>query len=137
MSVHASQVRMPIAEIPTEYGARREGSVSKLRTFHDAFRILRTIAMLFKEIQPARFFGAIALLLVALSIVIGYPLLETYMKTGLVPRIPTAILITGMVLLAGVAFGSGLVLDSVARGRLESKRMTYLGFSVPKWEKQD
>jgi len=131
MSVHASQVRMPVAEIQTDYGARQAGSVSKLRTFHDAFRILRTIAGLFKEIQPARFFGTIAMLLVALSLLLGYPLLETYMQTGLVPRLPTAILITGIVLLAGVVFGSGLVLDSVARGRLEMKRMIYLGYSLP------
>lgn len=130
MSVHASQVRMPIAEIPTEYGARQEGSVSKLRTFHDAFRILRTIAMLFKEIQPARFYGAIALILVLIALLLGYPLIGTYMQTGLVPRIPTAVLVTGIFLLAGVAFGSGLVLDSVARGRLEMKRMMYLGYSV-------
>ncbi len=115
----------------TEYGARQAGSTSKLRTFRDAFRILRTIAMLFKEIQPARFFGAIAAVLLVMSMLIGYPLLQTYMQTGLVPRVPTAILITGMVLLAGVTFGSGLVLDSVARGRLEMKRMTYLGFALP------
>jgi len=131
MSVHASQLRMPIAEMQTEYGARQAGSTSKLRTFRDAFRILRTIAMLFKEIKPARFFGAIAILLLLMSMLIGFPLFETYMQTGLVPRVPTAILITGMVLLAGVTFGSGLVLDSVAHGRLEMKRMTYLGFSLP------
>ena len=131
MSVHASQIRMPIAEIETDYGERQEGSVSKLRTFHDAFRILRTIAMLFKEIQPARFYGIIAFFLVLLSCVLGLPLLETYLSTGLVPRFPTAILITGIVLLAGVAFGSGLVLDRVARGRLEMKRMMYLSFSIP------
>ncbi|MBC7750336.1 MAG: glycosyl transferase, partial [Candidatus Saccharibacteria bacterium] len=130
MSVHASQVRMPIAEIQTEYGARQEGSVSKLRTFRDAFRILKTIALLFKEIQPARFYGGIAVLLLLISLVLGYPLLDTYMHTGLVPRIPTAILVTGIILLAGVSFGSGLVLDSVARGRLEMKRMVYLGFSL-------
>ena len=131
MSVHASQVRMPIAEIETDYGERQEGSVSKLRTFHDAFRILRMIAMLYKEIQPARFYGAIACSLVFLAGLMGLPLLNTYLETGLVPRLPTAILITGIVLLAGVAFGSGLVLDSVARGRLEMKRMMYLSFSVP------
>ncbi|MES2831344.1 MAG: glycosyltransferase [Pseudomonadota bacterium] len=130
MSVHASQVRMPIAEIQTDYGARQEGSVSKLRTFHDAFRILRTIVMLFKEIQPARFYGVIALLLMLMAGLLGFPLVETYMQTGLVPRIPTAILVTGIILLAGVAFGAGLVLDSVARGRLEMKRMQYLGYSL-------
>lgn len=129
MSVHASEIRMPICEMPTNYGARQEGSVSKLRTFHDAFRILRTIARLFKEIQPAKYYGAIAGGLMMIALLLGYPLLDTYMHTGLVPRIPTAILVTGIVLLAGVAFGSGLVLDSVARGRLEMKRMMYLGYS--------
>ncbi len=137
MSVHASQVRMPIAELQTEYGARQEGSVSKLRTFHDAFRILRTIVMLFKEIQPARFYGVIALLLMLMAGVLGFPLVETYRETGLVPRIPTAILVTGTILLAGVAFGAGLVLDSVARGRLEMKRMQYLGYSVGRWRGKD
>ena len=126
MSVHASQLRMPIAEIPTDYGARQEGSTSKLRTFRDAFRILRTLLLLFKEIYPARFYGIIALLLGAASIVISVPLFLTYLETGLVPRFPTAILVTGMMLLAAISLGGGMVLDSVARGRLEHKRLFYL-----------
>ena len=126
MSVHASQLRMPIAEIPTQYGARQEGSTSKLRTFHDALRILRTFLLLFKEIRPARFYGIIALLLSASSISISLPLLLTYIETGLVPRLPTAILATGMMLLAAVSLVGGVVLDSVARGRLEHKRLFYL-----------
>ena len=130
MSVHACQVRMPVAEIPTEYGARQEGSVSKLRTFHDAFRILRTFFLLFKEIQPVKFFGTIAAVLTALSLILGYPLLATYMETGLVPRFPTAILITGLMLMASVSVVAGLILDSVARGRLELKRMVYLGLPI-------
>jgi hypothetical protein len=131
MSVHASQVRMPVAEIETNYGAREEGSVSKLRTFHDAFRILRTLFMLFKEIKPAKFFGVIAGSLAILSLMLGYPLLETYMETGLVPRFPTAILITGLMLLSAISLVAGLILDSVARGRLENKRMIYLGLTSP------
>lgn len=130
MSVHACQVRMPVAEIETEYGARQEGSVSKLRTYHDAFRILKTFFLLFKEIQPVKFFGAIACLLTALSLLLGYPLLVTYMETGLVPRFPTAILVTGMMLMASVSMVAGLILDSVARGRLEFKRMVYLGLPI-------
>ena len=126
MSVHASQVRMPVAEIETDYGAREEGSVSKLRTFHDAFRILRTLFMLFKEIKPAKFFGLISGVLALFSLILGYPLLQTYMETGLVPRFPTAILVTGMMLLSAIALVAGLILDSVARGRLENKRMIYL-----------
>ncbi len=127
MSVHASQLRMPIAEIPTQYGARQEGSASKLRTFRDAFRILTTFLLLYKEIRPVWFFGSIAVILGATSLVISVPLLMTYLETGLVPRFPTAILATGMMLLAGVSLGGGLVLDSVARGRLEHKRLVYLG----------
>jgi glycosyltransferase involved in cell wall biosynthesis len=130
MSVHACQVRMPVAEIETEYGARQEGSVSKLRTFHDAFRILRTFFLLYKEIQPVKFFGAISGMLAVVALLLGYPLLVTYTETGLVPRFPTAILVTGLVLMAAITLISGLILDSVARGRLELKRMVYLGMSI-------
>ena len=126
MSVHASQMRMPIAEMETDYGSREEGSVSKLNTFRDAFRILRALVILFKEIQPARFFGLIATALVVLALVLGYPLFDTYRETGLVPRFPTAILATGLILLAAIALVAGLILDSVAAGRLEYKRLAYL-----------
>jgi glycosyltransferase involved in cell wall biosynthesis len=129
MSVHASQLRMPVAEIKTNYGAREEGSVSKLRTFRDAFRIFGTFLLLFKEIQPARFFGTIAFLLILFSLGLAYPVLETYLKTGLVPRFPTAILATGLMVLAAISLVSGLILDSVARGRLEYKRLIYLSLS--------
>lgn len=131
MSVHASQVRMPVAEIETDYGAREEGSVSKLRTFHDAFRILRTLFLLFKEIKPVKFFGVIAAALGLLAFILGYPLLTTYMETGLVPRFPTAILVTGLALLSAISLVAGLILDSVARGRLENKRMIYLSLTPP------
>lgn len=126
MSVHASQLRMPIAEIPTNYGARQEGSVSKLRTVRDALRILFTFLILFKEIRPARFFGTLAVGLSAIAVALALPLLLTYLETGLVPRFPTAILATGLVLMASVFTVSGLILDSVARGRLEQKRMWYI-----------
>jgi glycosyltransferase involved in cell wall biosynthesis len=127
MSVHASQLRMPIAEIPTAYGAREAGSSSKLRTFRDGWRILTTFLMLFKEIRPARFFGTIAAVLGSVSLLLGAPLLLTYLETGLVPRFPTAILATGLMLMAALSLGIGLMLDSVARGRLEQKRLVYLG----------
>jgi glycosyltransferase involved in cell wall biosynthesis len=129
MSVHASQLRMPVSEIETRYGAREEGSVSKLRTFRDAFRILGTFLLLYKEIQPARFFGAIAAFLALVSLGLAYPLLGTYLETGLVPRFPTAILATSLMVLAAVSLTCGLILDSVARGRLEYKRLLYLGLS--------
>ena len=129
MSVHASQLRMPVAEIETKYGAREEGSASKLRTVQDAFRILGTFILLYKEIQPARFFGTVAAVLTLVSFGLAYPLLGTYLETGLVPRFPTAILVTGLMVLAAISLVSGLILDSVARGRLEYKRLLYLGLS--------
>jgi hypothetical protein len=129
MSVHASQLRMPVSEIETTYGAREDGSVSKLRSFRDAFRILGTFILLYKEIQPARFFGVIAVFLALVSLILGYPILETYLETGLVPRFPTAILATGLMVLASISLVCGLILDSVARGRLENKRLVYLGLS--------
>lgn len=129
MSVHASQLRMPVSEIKTNYGAREDGSVSKLRTFQDGLRIFGTFLLLFKEIYPARFFGTIATVLVLISLGLAYPIFDTYLKTGLVPRFPTAILATGLMLLASISLVSGLILDSVARGRLEYKRLLYLGLS--------
>ena len=127
MSVHASQLRMPVLEISTTYGARQEGSVSKLRTFRDAWRILRTFVLLFKEISPAKFFGLLAAGLALLALVLAVPLLTTYLATGLVPRFPTAILVTGLGLMSGISVTCGLILDSVARGRLELKRLNYIG----------
>lgn len=126
MSVHASQLRMPIAEIATDYGARQEGSVSKLHTFRDAVRIMFTFLILFKEIRPARFFGVLATGLVVLAVGLAIPIVLTFLATGLVPRFPTAILATGIILLASIFMVSGLILDSVARGRLEQKRIWYM-----------
>ncbi len=126
ISVHASQLRVPIAEVPTAYGARELGSDSKLRTVRDSLRIFFTFVLLYKEVRPARFFGALAIGLCALAVILALPLLSTYLRTGLVPRIPTAILATGMVLMAAILAGSGLILDSVARSRLEQKRLWYL-----------
>lgn len=126
MSVHASQLRMPVAEISTAYGSRQEGSVSKLRTVRDGFRILFTFIILFKEIRPIQFFGLLALAIFMLASVISIPLFVTYSQTGLVPRFPTAILATGLMILSGIFSVCGLILDSVARGRLEQKRMWYL-----------
>jgi hypothetical protein len=117
---------MPVAEVDTTYAAREEGSVSKLRTVRDAVRILAALGLLFKEIHPARFFGVIGAALVLLAVALAMPVFETYATTGAVPRLPTAVLATGLVLLAGISTVSGLILDSVARGRLEQKRLVYL-----------
>jgi glycosyltransferase involved in cell wall biosynthesis len=126
MSVHASQLRIPTAEIPTKYGARIEGSTSKLRTLRDGFRIFCLLVILFKEIRPIYFFGLFSAFLFSISIVFFVPIVVTYLETGLVPRFPTLILLMGL-FIAGVVFlQSGIILDSVARGRLEAKRMLYL-----------
>lgn len=126
ISVHASQLCLPVCEVPTRYGAREEGSISNLRTIRDALRILRTFFLLFRELRPVSFYGTFAAFLGAASLLLGLPLLETYAQTGLVPRFPTAILATGMMLLAALCLGVGLVLESISRGRLEYKRLLYL-----------
>lgn len=126
MSVHASQLRLPVAEIEVDYGIRPDGSVSKLSTVGDAFRIFGMMLLLYKEVRPARFFGFVAAALAGVAVALGLPLVETWLETGLVPRFPTAILATGLIVLAGIALTCGLILDSVARGRLEQKRFAYL-----------
>ena len=126
LSVHALDLRIATAEIPLPYAARREGSFSKLRTFRDGWRILMTIVMLMKELQPFRFFGLIALGLSVIALALGLPLVQTYLETGLVPRFPTAILAAAMVQLAFLSLACGLILDSLARARREAKRMRYL-----------
>jgi hypothetical protein len=131
MSVQASLLRMPIAEIATAYGVRDAGTVSKLRTVRDGLRILRTFVLLFKEIRPATFYGAIAALLLLLALGLGAPIVLTFLETGLVPRVPTALVVTALGILAGISTVCGLILDSVARGRLEQKRLAYL--SLPQF----
>ena len=129
MSVQASLLRMPVAEIPTAYGERDEGASSKLRTVRDGLRILRTFLLLFKEIKPAVFYGLIAAALLLLALGLGVPIVMTFLQTGTVPRVPTALIVTGLIILAGISTVCGLVLDSVARGRVEAKRMSYLALS--------
>jgi len=126
MSVHASQLRMPVAEVDTRYAGRAAGSSSKLRTLRDGARILSAMAMLLKEVRPLLFFGAIGALLWAVALALGWPVVQTWRETGLVPRLPTALLATGLTILGALAAACGLVLDSVARGRLEQKRFAYL-----------
>jgi glycosyltransferase involved in cell wall biosynthesis len=126
LSVHALDLKIATAEIGLPYSARRAGSVSKLRTYRDGWRILMTIVMLTKELRPLMFFGVLALGLAAVSVVLGVPLLRTWLETGLVPRFPTAILATAMAQLAFLSLACGLILDSLARARREAKRMRYL-----------
>ena len=126
LTVHALELRMPTAEIDTPYKDRPRGSVSKLRTYRDGWRILMTILLLIKEERPLPFFGGIFMLLMLFSLAISVPLLITYAETGLVPRFPTAILATGCALLAFLSLACGLILDTVTLGRREAKRMRYL-----------
>ncbi|MBW0008169.1 MAG: glycosyltransferase [Sphingomonas sp.] len=131
MSVHALELRMPVGEIETAYGARPEGSASKLSTFSDGWRILKTIVTLYRVERPVLFYGTIGALLVALAIVLAIPLVITYFQTGLVPRFPTAILVTGMTIVAVLCFFTGLILDTVTRGRRELRRLAYLSLAAP------
>jgi glycosyltransferase involved in cell wall biosynthesis len=131
LTVHALELRLPLAEIQTPYRDRPVGSLSKLRTFRDGFRILRTIFFLVKEERPLQFFSGVALVLLIASLALGWPLLTEFLRTGLVPRLPTAVLATGMVLLAAVSFVAGLILDTVTLGRREMKRLHYLSLQGP------
>jgi hypothetical protein len=131
ISVHALEMRMPVAEVVTAYAARPEGSESKLNTYRDGWRILNTIVTLARYERPMLFFGAIAGLFFALSIGLGIPLVVEFLQTGLVPRFPTAILATGLMILAALNGMCGLILDTVVRGRLEVRRLSYLSFPAP------
>jgi glycosyltransferase involved in cell wall biosynthesis len=126
ISVHALELAMPVGEVVTAYGARPEGSVSKLSTYRDGWRIMKTILHLFRIERPVLFYGGIAAFLAALAVVLAVPLAITYAETGLVPRLPTAILATGLVTLAALSFFAGLILDTVVRGRREVRRLHYL-----------
>jgi len=132
LTVHALELRMPVAEIDTRYGARPEGSESKLSTFSDGYKILKMIATLIKEERPLQFFSSLFFIFVFSSIVLGIPLINTFIETGLVPRYPTAILITGMMVLGFLCLACGLILDTVTRGRQELKRLQYLSLSRPR-----
>jgi hypothetical protein len=126
LTVHALEMRVPISEIPAPYRERQEGSSSKLRTVHDGVRILQLIVHLAKEERPLQFFTAIFVVMAAASLACAWPVVKTYLETGLVPRLPTAVLATGMALLASLSLVCGLVLDTVTRGRRELKRLFYL-----------
>jgi len=130
LTVHALQLRLPIADVPTSYADRPRGSASKLSTFKDGFRILKTIGHLVREEIPLPFFGMIGLLLAVTSVAIAWPVFAEYARSGLVPRLPTAVLATGLALAAMLAFMCGLILGTVTRARNELKRLHYLGSSI-------
>ena len=131
ISVHALELRMPVGELATAYGARPEGSASKLSTYRDGWRILKTIGTLYRVERPVLFYGGIGALLLISAIILAVPLVLTYLDTGLVPRLPTAILVTGMTIVAVLCFFAGLILDTVTRGRREMRRLAYLSLPAP------
>lgn len=129
MSVHASQLKLPVSEIALDYGRRPEGSTSKLSTYRDGAKILWMFGMLMKETQPLRFFGAISAFFLAAGLTLMTPVLIEFFATGLVPRLPTWVLSVALVLLSMLMAVAGLILDSVSRGRAEQKRIFYLSMS--------
>ena len=135
MSVHALELRMPVGEVETAYGARPEGSASKLSTYRDGWRILKTIGTLYRVERPVLFYGSIGALFWLAAIILAIPLVITYLDTGLVPRFPTAILATGLSIIGVLCFFAGLILDTVTRGRREVRRLAYLAHPAPVAEK--
>ncbi len=130
-TVHALELAMPVGELSAPYKDRPEGSASKLRTYTDGLRILRTIVLLLKEQKPLYFFGFGAAVLGMAALALGIPVVAEFMQTGLVPRLPTAVLATALMGLAFLSTTVGLILDSVARGRKEAKRIAYLAVPAP------
>ena len=126
LSVHALELALPVAEIETPYYTRPEGSFSKLSTWRDGFRILGTILKLYRSEKPLRFFTAIGIFLTLVSTGLAIPVIVTYLEQGIVPRLPTAVLSMGLMILAVMSVSSGLVLDTVTRGRREIKLLAYL-----------
>jgi len=131
LTVHALELDLPVAEVETPYFSRAEGSASKLHTWRDGFRILWTIIRLCRSERPFQFFSAIAALLAIAAIVLAIPVFATFVKQGVVPRLPTAVLATGLMLAAALSFMSGLILDTVTRGRRELKLLAYLSHRAP------
>lgn len=131
LTVHAVRLLMPMAEVDTTYKERPAGSASKLNTYRDGFRILFAIAKLIREERPLFFFSAIAAAFTGVALVLAWQLLEYFIVHGTVPRLPTALLATGLVIIAFLSLMSGLILDTVTRGRWEAKRMAYLALRGP------
>lgn len=130
LTVHALELRMPYGEVNTAYGARPEGSESKLSTYKDGWKILKTIGRLYVTERPFSFFSLLALLIALTAIILSVPLLLEYFRAGIVPRFPTAILSASMMVCALLSFACGLILDNVTRGRHEMKRLVYLSIPV-------
>jgi hypothetical protein len=131
LTVHAVRLMMPMAEVDSAYKERPPGSVSKLSTYRDGFKILFTIAQMLREERPLLFFGAIAIFFALFALILGTSIVIEFVHTGLVPRLPTALLATGLMVIAFLSLMSGLILDTVTRGRWASKRLAYLSIRGP------
>jgi len=131
LTVHAMQMKMAVAEVDTDYKERPPGSTSKLRTFRDGWRILLTITNLVRNERPLLFFSLIGMLVLAVAVILGIPVLLEYLDTGLVRRFPTAILCSALGIVAVVSVATGLILDLVAHVRREAKKLVYLQHAAP------
>lgn len=130
LMIHALELRLPVAEMSAPYGERPEGSASKLSTYRDGFLILRLIGLLVQRERPLEVFSAGAALLLALALAIGMPVIWTFWETGLVPRLPSAVLAASLVLAALLSLAVGLILQAITHSRREMKRLVYLGFAA-------
>ena len=136
LTVHALELELPVGEVATPYYSRPSGSTSKLSTWQDGFRILRTVLKLYRAERPLPFFGALGTALVIMSFGLALPIVVTYVQQGLVPRLPTAVLSTGLMLLGFLSIAVGLILDTVTRGRREAKLIAYLALRAPGEERR-
>jgi len=136
LTIHALELELPVGELRTPYYSRPQGSVSKLSTWHDGTRILRTILRIYRAERPLSLFSGIGASLAIASIGLAIPIFVTYLQEGVVPRLPTAVLSTGLMLLACLSVACGLILDTVTRGRLETKLLAYLAHRAPGEERR-
>ncbi len=136
LTVHALELELPVGEIATPYYSRPEGSSSKLSTWHDGFRILWTVLKLYRAERPLALFGSLGIALAIMSVGLAIPIIITYVEEGIVPRLPTAVLSTGLMLLAFLSIAVGLILDTVTRGRREAKLIAYLALRAPGEERR-
>jgi len=136
LTVHALELELPVGELATPYYSRPLGSASKLSTWHDGFRILWTVLKLYRAERPLALFGSLGIALAIMSVGLAIPLIITYVEEGVVPRLPTAVLSTGLMLLAFLSIAVGLILDTVTRGRREAKLIAYLALRAPGEERR-
>ena len=136
LTVHALELELPVGEIATPYYSRPAGSASKLSTWHDGFRILLTVLKIYRAERPLPLFGAFGVTLIIIAIGLAIPIVITYVQQGVVPRLPTAVLSTGLMLLAFLSIACGLILDTVTRGRREIKLLAYLALRAPGEERR-